>query len=242
MSRAVDRRRDRRGDRRRRVQATSRSAGVAFDSREVGPGDLFIALKGEATDGHRFVDKAFAHGRRRRAGQRADRRSRTCWSPTPTAALERSRPRRRGRGRRRKIIGVTGSVGKTGTKEALFAALDRGAPGRAHRSVKSYNNHTGVPLSLARMPRDARFGVFEMGMNHAGELAALTRLVRPHVAIVTTIAPAHREFFASEEAIADAKGEIFAGAGAGRHRDHPVRQPASRPADRGGAAACRRAS
>ena len=106
---------------------------------------------------------------------------------------------------------MTGSVGKTGTKEALFAALDRAAPGAAHRSVKSYNNHTGVPLSLARMPRETRFGVFEMGMNHAGELAALTRLVRPHVAIVTAIAPAHRAFFASEEAIADAKGEIFEG-------------------------------
>ncbi|MDP8995151.1 MAG: UDP-N-acetylmuramoyl-tripeptide--D-alanyl-D-alanine ligase, partial [Pseudomonadota bacterium] len=110
-----------------------------------------------------------------------------------------------------KVIGVTGSVGKTGTKEALYAALDRAAPGGAHRSVKSYNNHTGVPLSLARMPREARFGVFEMGMNHAGELAALTRLVRPHVAIITAIASAHREFFASEEEIADAKGEIFQG-------------------------------
>ncbi len=110
-----------------------------------------------------------------------------------------------------KVIGVTGSVGKTGTKEALFAALDRVDPGCAHRSVKSYNNHTGVPLSLARMPRATRFGVFEMGMNHAGELAQLTRLVRPHVAMVTTIAPAHMGFFASEEAIADAKGEIFQG-------------------------------
>jgi UDP-N-acetylmuramoyl-tripeptide--D-alanyl-D-alanine ligase len=106
---------------------------------------------------------------------------------------------------------VTGSVGKTGTKEALYAALDRCAPGEAHRSVKSYNNHTGVPLSLARMPRETRFAVFEMGMNHAGELAALTRLVRPHVAIVTAIGPAHREFFASDEEIADAKGEIFQG-------------------------------
>ncbi|RZM05118.1 MAG: UDP-N-acetylmuramoyl-tripeptide--D-alanyl-D-alanine ligase, partial [Sphingomonas sp.] len=109
------------------------------------------------------------------------------------------------------IIGVTGSVGKTSAKEALFAALDRGAPGAVHRSVKSYNNHTGVPLSLARMPRDARFGVFEMGMNHAGELAELTQIVRPHIAVVTAIAPAHTEFFRDESAIADAKGEIFAG-------------------------------
>ena len=110
-----------------------------------------------------------------------------------------------------KIAGVTGSVGKTGTKEALFAALDRAAPGSAHRSVKSYNNHTGVPLSLARMPTGAVYGVFEMGMNHAGELARLTQLVRPHVAIVTAIAPAHTAFFSGEEAIADAKGEIFRG-------------------------------
>jgi UDP-N-acetylmuramoyl-tripeptide--D-alanyl-D-alanine ligase len=106
---------------------------------------------------------------------------------------------------------VTGSVGKTSTKEALFAALDRGAPGAAHRSVKSYNNHTGVPLSLARMPAESRFGVLEMGMNHAGELAHLTTLVRPHVAMVTAIAPAHTAFFPDESAIADAKGEIFAG-------------------------------
>jgi UDP-N-acetylmuramoyl-tripeptide--D-alanyl-D-alanine ligase len=109
------------------------------------------------------------------------------------------------------VIGVTGSVGKTSAKEALFAALDRSMPDRVHRSVKSYNNHTGVPLSLARMPRDTRVGVFEMGMNHAGELAQLTRLVRPHIAIVTAIAPAHTEFFSGEEAIADAKGEIFQG-------------------------------
>ena len=134
--------------------------------------------------------------------------------PDTMAALENLARAARARTDAR-IIGVTGSVGKTGTKEALFAALDRGAPGAAHRSVKSYNNHTGVPLSLARMPADTRFGVFEMGMNHAGELAHLTTLVRPHVAIVTTVASAHREFFDSEEAIADAKGEIFRGLEAG---------------------------
>jgi UDP-N-acetylmuramoyl-tripeptide--D-alanyl-D-alanine ligase len=93
----------------------------------------------------------------------------------------------------------------------LWAALDRIEPGSAHRSVKSYNNHTGVPLSLTRMPAGTTFGVFEMGMNHVGELAQLTRLVRPHVAIVTAIAPAHSEFFPDESAIADAKGEIFQG-------------------------------
>ncbi|MCW3835818.1 UDP-N-acetylmuramoyl-tripeptide--D-alanyl-D-alanine ligase [Sphingomonas canadensis] len=184
-------------------------SGVTFDSREVGPGDLFLALKGETTDGHRFLDQAFARGA---AGALVS-------EPTPhphvivpdtTAALDALAVASRGR-MGGTVIGVTGSVGKTGTKEALYAALDRADPGCAHRSVKSYNNHTGVPLSLARMPRDARFGVFEMGMNHAGELAALTRLVRPHVALVTTIAPAHSAFFRDEAEIADAKAEIFQG-------------------------------
>ncbi|MDB5692621.1 MAG: murF [Alphaproteobacteria bacterium] len=185
------------------------ASGVTFDSREVAPGHLFVALKGEATDGHRFLDQAFAAGA---AGALVGAET-----PHPhvrvadtTKALGDLGRAARGRSGAR-ICGVTGSVGKTGTKEALYAALDRSAPGAAHRSVKSYNNHTGVPLSLARMPRAARFGVFEMGMNHPGELAALTRLVRPHVALVTAIAPAHREFFASEEEIADAKGEIFQG-------------------------------
>jgi UDP-N-acetylmuramoyl-tripeptide--D-alanyl-D-alanine ligase len=109
------------------------------------------------------------------------------------------------------VFGVTGSVGKTSTKEALYAALDRNRPGKVHRSVKSYNNHTGVPLSLARMPRDAEYAVLEMGMNNKGEIAALTRQVRPHVALITAIAPAHIENLGSEEAIADAKAEIFEG-------------------------------
>lgn len=184
-------------------------SGVAFDSREVEAGHLFIAMKGEATDGHLFLDKAFAAGA---AGAIVSEEI-----PHPhvrvadtTAALTALGHAARNRTSAR-ICGVTGSAGKTGTKEALHAALERAAPGAAHRSVKSYNNHTGVPLSLARMPRETRFGVLEMGMNHEGELAALTRLVRPNVAIVTAIASAHRAFFASEEAIADAKGEIFQG-------------------------------
>ncbi|KTE29119.1 MULTISPECIES: UDP-N-acetylmuramoyl-tripeptide--D-alanyl-D-alanine ligase [unclassified Sphingopyxis] len=183
--------------------------GVAFDSREVGKGDLFIAMKGEATDGHKFIDKAIAAGASGIVCETAidHPHVRVADSAIALNALGfASRVRCHGR-----IIGVTGSAGKTGTKEALFAALDRFRPGKAHRSVKSYNNHVGVPLSLARMPSTADYGVFEMGMNHAGELAALTRMVRPHVAIVTTIAPAHMEFFGSEEAIADAKGEIFEG-------------------------------
>jgi UDP-N-acetylmuramoyl-tripeptide--D-alanyl-D-alanine ligase len=185
------------------------ATGVAFDSREVEPGHLFVAMKGEATDGHLFLAKAFAAGAAGAVVSEPIDRPHVRVADTTKALNDLGRAAR-GRTEAR-ICGVTGSVGKTGTKEALHAALDRAAPGEAHRSVKSYNNHVGVPLSLARMPREARFGVFEMGMNHEGELAALTRLVRPHVAIVTAIAPAHREFFASEEAIADAKGEIFEG-------------------------------
>ena len=191
------------------ASASFTASGVAFDSREVTTGDLFVAMKGEATDGHRFIDKAFDQGA---AGaivsQPVDQPH--ILVKDSAAALEAlgraARKRMSG-----KVIGVTGSVGKTGTKEALFQALDRAAPGTVHRSVKSYNNHVGVPLSLARMPRDSGFGIFEMGMNHAGELSALTRMVRPHAAIVTAIAPAHIEFFGSEAAIAEAKGEIFEG-------------------------------
>lgn len=185
------------------------ATGVTFDSREVEVGHLFVALGGETTDGHRFVPGAYAKGAAGALVSQAVQGPHILVRDT-TAALDALAAAARAR-TSAKIIGVTGSVGKTGTKEALYAALDRDAPDETHRSVKSYNNHTGVPLSLACMPAAMRYGVFEMGMNHAGELASLTRLVRPHAAIVTAIAPAHREFFASDEAIADAKGEIFAG-------------------------------
>src|SRR5262249_36603795 len=108
-----------------------------------------------------------------------------------------------------KIVGVTGSVGKTSTKEASRLALGR--QGETHASAASYNHHWGVPLSLARCPQPARYAVFEMGMNQAGEIEPLTRLVRPQVAIITTVEPVHLEFFGSVEAIADAKAEIFLG-------------------------------
>lgn len=183
--------------------------GVAFDSREVGPGDLFIAMKGEATDGHRFVDGAFAQGAAGAIVSTPIAHPHVLVSDT-TAALNALGVAARARTSAR-IAGVTGSVGKTSTKEALAAALGRANRGPVHRSVKSYNNHTGVPLSLSRMPAETHFGVFEMGMNHAGEIAALTRLVRPHVALITAIAPAHIENLGSMEAIADAKGEIFEG-------------------------------
>jgi UDP-N-acetylmuramoyl-tripeptide--D-alanyl-D-alanine ligase len=192
-----------------RASAPFEVGGVTFDSREVQPGDLFIAMPGTVYDGHRFVDGAF------KAGAAGAIVSQPVEGPhvmveDTARALEAlgvaARERCKGR-----IVGVTGSVGKTSTKEALYTALDRNAPGRVHRSVKSYNNHTGVPLSLARMPRESQYAVLEMGMNNAGEIAALTRLVRPHLALITAIAAAHIENLGSEEAIADAKAEIFLG-------------------------------
>ena len=201
------------------------SSGVEIDSRDVRPGDLFVALKGEALDGHQFLDAAFAKGA---AAALVDR-------PVPYphvlvedtgAALRALAAAARDRTPAR-IIGVTGSVGKTGVKEAIFAALDRSSRGAAHRSVRSYNNHVGVPLSLARMPAASRFGVFEMGMNHAGEIDTLTRQVRPHVALITAIAPAHIENLGSIEAIADAKAEIFAGLEKGGTAIIPADSPQS---------------
>ncbi|MEO6434106.1 MAG: Mur ligase family protein, partial [Sphingomicrobium sp.] len=192
-----------------RASAPFTVSGVTFDSREVEAGDLFVAMSGTAHDGHDFVASAFASG------------AAAALVSTPVAgahilvadvarALDDL-----GRAARKRfsgvVVGVTGSVGKTSTKEALWAALDRQDMGCAHRSVKSYNNHTGVPLSLARMPRQCRFAVLEMGMNKAGEIAALTVMVRPHIALITAIAPAHIESLGTIESIADAKGEIFAG-------------------------------
>ncbi len=186
---------------------------MTFDSREVAAGDLFVAMPGTATDGHKFVAGAFEKGA---AGalvsQPVD--GAACLVTDVARALEALGVAARARTAAR-IAGVTGSVGKTSTKEALAVALARQPGARVHRSIKSYNNHTGVPLSLARMPADSDFGVFEMGMNHAGEIAALTRMVRPHVALITAIAPAHIEHLGSIEAIADAKAEIFDGLEAG---------------------------
>jgi UDP-N-acetylmuramoyl-tripeptide--D-alanyl-D-alanine ligase len=183
--------------------------GVTFDSREVQPGDLFVAMPGTVHDGHLFVDGAFASGASGAVVSHRVSGPHVLVDDT-FAALQALGRASRGRSRAT-VFGVTGSVGKTSTKEALYAALDRNRPGSVHRSVKSYNNHTGVPLSLARMPRDAEYAVFEMGMNNKGEIAALTRQVRPHVALITAIAPAHIENLGSEEAIADAKAEIFEG-------------------------------
>ena len=191
------------------ASASFEVTGVTFDSREVGPGDLFVAMPGTVHDGHKFVDGAFAAGAAGAIVSQPVSGPHVLVEDTFAAlqALGRASRERT----RATIVGVTGSVGKTSTKEAMYAALDRIRPGNVHRSVKSYNNHTGVPLSLARMPRDAEYAVLEMGMNHAGEIRALTAQVRPHLAIITAIAPAHIENLGSEEAIADAKGEIFEG-------------------------------
>ena len=188
--------------------------GVAFDSREIGAGDLFVAMPGTEHDGHRFVDSAFAKGAIGAIVSLPVPHPHVLVADT-AAALNAlgvaSRARLSKNNSEARVAGITGWVGKTGTKAALAAALARTPDVQVHRSVRSYNNHTGVPLSLARMPADSEYGVFEMGMNHAGEIAALTRLVRPHVAVVTTVAAVHLEFFASIEGIADAKAEIFEG-------------------------------
>jgi len=184
-------------------------SGVEMDSRDVRSGDLFIALKGEAMDGHKFIDKAFANGAVAALVDRPVDYPHVLVADT-SSALEALAKAARARVSA-KIIGVTGSVGKTGVKEAIFASLERCSRGTAHRSIRSYNNHVGVPLSLSRMAPRSSYGVFEMGMNHAGEISGLTAQVRPHVAVITTIAPAHIENLGSEEAIADVKAEIFEG-------------------------------
>lgn len=184
-------------------------SGVEMDSRDVRGGDLFVALKGEAMDGHRFLDAAFANGAAAALVDREVDYPHVRVEDT-IKALEALAEAARDRAAA-KIVGVTGSVGKTGVKEAIFTALERTSRGAAHRSVRSYNNHVGVPLSLSRMPPRSRFGVFEMGMNHAGEISGLTAQVRPHVAVITTIAPAHIENLGSMEGIAAAKAEIFEG-------------------------------
>ncbi len=185
------------------------AAGIEMDSRDVRPGDVFVALKGEAMDGHRFIDAAFNNGAVAAITDRPVEYPHVLVEDT-TDALHALAHAARDRASAVRIA-VTGSVGKTGVKEAIFNSLDRASRGAAHRSVRSYNNHVGVPLSLARMPARAKFGVFEMGMNHAGEIAPLSAHVRPHVALITTIAPAHIENLGSMEAIADEKSQIFTG-------------------------------
>jgi UDP-N-acetylmuramoyl-tripeptide--D-alanyl-D-alanine ligase len=202
------------------------ATGVSIDTRSLAPGDLFVALRGPNHDGHDFVATALRRGA---AAAMVDREipevpisvpllgvADTLAGLTALGAAGRNRSAAR-------IVAVTGSVGKTGTKEALRLALASSGP--TYASAGGLNNHWGAPLSLARLPPDACYGVFELGMNHPGEIADLTRRVRPHVAVVTTVEPVHLGFFPSVEAIAEAKAEIFLGLERGGtavlNRDNP---------------------
>jgi UDP-N-acetylmuramoyl-tripeptide--D-alanyl-D-alanine ligase len=211
--------------------------GISIDTRTIAPGDAFFAIRGDTHDGHDFVAAALEKGAAlavvARDWQPLSRASPANGGAKDSAAallvvedvlaglrdLARA-ARERSRAR---IVAVTGSVGKTSTKEALALAL--GSSGETHASAASFNNHWGVPLSLARLARSALYGVFEIGMNHAGEIAPLTRLVRPHIAVVTAVGPVHLAFFRSVEAIAEAKAEIFLavehGGAAVINRDNP---------------------
>jgi len=202
------------------------AGGVSIDTRTLRTGDMFVAIKGPQFDGHAFVADAFARGAVAavvsRIPQDTPADAPLLLVDDTMQALDDLGRAARARSAAR-IIGVTGSVGKTGVKEALRTVLSAQAPTVANAG--NLNNHWGLPLSLARMPRSVAFGVFEMGMNHPGELDALTRLARPHVAVITTVEAVHKEFFASTEAIADAKAEIFAGIEQGGvavlNRDNP---------------------
>jgi UDP-N-acetylmuramoyl-tripeptide--D-alanyl-D-alanine ligase len=216
------------------------TTGVSIDTRSLAAGDLFVALHGPNHDGHDFVATALDRGA---AAAMVDRDIPQLPTSAPLlrvadtlsglAALGAA-----GRGRSpARIVAVTGSVGKTGTKEALRLAL--AGSGATYASAGGLNNHWGAPLSLARLPPQARYGVFELGMNHPGEIAALTRIVRPHVAVITTVEPAHLGFFPSVEAIADAKAEIFLGLEpngiAVLNRDNPHYRRLAAAAQRAGA-------
>jgi UDP-N-acetylmuramoyl-tripeptide--D-alanyl-D-alanine ligase len=184
--------------------------GISIDTRTLKEGDLFVALQGDNRDGHDFVRAAFEAkaGAAMVARAPGDAKGPLLTVGHTQRGLEDLARASRARSNA-KILAVTGSAGKTTTKEILRLACN--ALGRTHASAASYNNHWGVPLSLASMPRDAEFGIFEVGMNHFGELRNLASFVKPHVALITAIAPAHLEFFGSCEAIADAKSEIFEG-------------------------------
>jgi UDP-N-acetylmuramoyl-tripeptide--D-alanyl-D-alanine ligase len=193
------------------------AGGVSIDSRTVSAGDLFVAIRGPNTDGHIYVGDALAGGAAAAMVAR-DWAEKEAVVDMPLLIVEDTdaglnalgrAARERGKAR---VVAITGSVGKTSTKEALARVLSEQAPTTA--TVGNLNNQWGLPLSMARMPAESVYGVFELGMNHAGELMPLSKLLRPNVALITTVESVHLEFFESEEAIADAKGEIFAGMGA----------------------------
>ena len=187
--------------------------GLSIDSRTIAPGEAYFAIKGDVHDGHDFVVAALKAGAALAVVEKAQRDKFAADAPLLVvddvlAGLVELGIASRAR-LTAQVIAITGSVGKTSTKEALRRVL--GAQGETHASAASFNNHWGVPLSLARCPASVKFAIFEIGMNHAGEIETLVKMVRPQVAIITTVEPVHLEFFAGIEAIADAKAEIFAG-------------------------------
>lgn len=194
------------------LAASPALGGVSIDTRTLVPGDLFVALQGEARDGHDFVAAAFAAGA---AAALVTHRPQGVAANAPLLVVPDTLVALGGLARaarartRAQVVGVTGSVGKTSTKEMLRAML--ATVGQVHAAEKSYNNHWGVPLTLARMPRETEYAVLEIGMNHPGEITPLSRLTRPDAAIITTVEAVHLEAFESVEGIADAKAEIFAG-------------------------------
>ena len=188
-------------------------SGLSIDSRTIAPGEAYFAIKGDVHDGHDFVAAALKAGAALAVVAAAQRDKFAGNAPLLVvddvlAGLVALAYAARAR-LHAQVIAITGSVGKTSTKEALRRVLD--AQGPTHASTASFNNHWGVPLSLARCPASVRFAIFEIGMNHAGEIETLVKMVRPQVAVITTVEPVHLEFFAGIEAIADAKAEIFAG-------------------------------
>jgi UDP-N-acetylmuramoyl-tripeptide--D-alanyl-D-alanine ligase len=187
--------------------------GLSIDSRTIAPGEAYFAIKGDVHDGHAFVMAALKAGAALAVVEAAQRGKFPDDAPLLVVDDVLAGLRELARAARARLAGqviaVTGSVGKTSTKEALRCVLS--AQGETHASAASFNNHWGVPLSLARCPADVRFAIFEIGMNHPGEIEPLVRMVRPQVAIITTVEPVHLEFFAGIEAIADAKAEIFEG-------------------------------
>ena len=205
------------------------AGGVCIDSRKIEKGDLFIAIVGPNNDGHDYLENAHKAGA---AAAMVDQdhaeAAATIGIPllvvedcykglTDLAKSARNRTKA-------KIIGVTGSVGKTGTKESLAKSLS--AFGKCHATIGNLNNEFGLPLTMARMPADCDFAVLEMGMNHPGEIEPLSLLARPHLAVITTVQPVHLEFFEGVHDIADAKAEIFAGLEKNGQlllpRDHPL--------------------
>ena len=182
--------------------------GISIDTRSIEAGDLFVALAG-VRDGHEFVPQALAAGAAASLASKPVEGSSVLVADT-FKALEKLGEAARERAPQTRRGAVTGSVGKTSVTQAIRAGLERA--GRAHSSVKSYNNHIGVPLTLARMPRDTERAIFEIGMNHAGEITPLSRFVRPHAVAITTVGPVHTENFPDgESGVARAKAEIFAG-------------------------------